>query len=367
MTQNRSNRRNFFRKLTYLCYGSILPENILASVFPDPSFFQGDNNVNTESDTSITSDNMSREFEPGYLKLHRNGELRCRAEVLWDMMHNCRLCPRECEQDRISGQSGDYCNATSQLQISSFNPHFGEEEPLVGTNGSGTIFFTNCAMLCVFCINWEISQYGLGQSYNIKQLSDMMLNLQKAGCHNINVVTPTHYSPHILFALDEAAAKGLRLPVAYNTSGWERLEILQLLDGVIDIYLTDFKYHDPDLADKYSPGAVTYPEITKKAVIEMNRQVGVADAAKNGGILKRGLIIRHLVMPNNVGGTADIMKWIAGNLPKNTYINLMSQYTPAFKAHDYPDISRRITVREYQEAVRAAYAAGLTSLDIQGT
>jgi putative pyruvate formate lyase activating enzyme len=156
------------------------------------------------------------------------------------------------------------------------------------------------------------------------------------------------------------------LPVAYNTSGWERLEILQLLDGIIDIYLSDFKYFEPEMADKYSPGAESYPEITKRAIIEMNRQVGVADASKNRGILQRGLIIRHLVMPNNVGGTARVMKWIADNLPANTYVNLMSQYTPAFNAHEYPEISRRLTVKEYRDAVSAATDAGLTNIDIQG-
>jgi putative pyruvate formate lyase activating enzyme len=252
------------------------------------------------------------------------------------------------------------------LQVSSYNPHFGEEKALVGSNGSGTVFFTNCALLCVFCINWEISQGGAGRNVNIRRLANMMLELQRIGCHNINVVTPTHYAPHILFALDDAASRGLKLPVAYNTSGYERLEILHLLDGVIDIYLTDFKYFDAGMADKYSPGAESYPEMARTAVIEMNRQVGVADPTANRGILQKGLIIRHLVMPNNVGGTGELMKWIAANLPLNTYVNLMSQYTPYFKAHEYPEIARRLTVGEYQNAVRAAYAAGLTNLDIQG-
>ena len=306
------------------------------------------------------------EFEPGYLKLHRSGELLARAGVMWDMMRTCRLCPRECENDRLAGQKGEYCKATSRLRISSFNPHFGEEKPLVGRNGSGTVFFTHCGLLCVFCINWQISQGGIGRNHSIKQLAGMMLQLQKLGCHNINVVTPTHYSPHILLALDQAASDGLRLPVAYNTSGWERLEILQLLDGVMDIYLADFKYFDPEMADQYSPGAGSYPEIAKKALIEMNRQVGVADPGANGGILKRGLIIRHLVMPNNVGGTHDIIRWISENLPRDTYVNLMSQYTPMFNARDYPAISRRITVNEYRNAVNAARRAGLTNIDIQG-
>jgi len=345
------------------CAG-ILTLPAMAACFSDRS----SGNHNTKSGISMSSDkeSFSGEFEPGYLKLHRTGELRARAEVMWDMMRTCRLCPRECENDRISGQKGDYCDATSQLRISSYNPHFGEERPLVGSHGSGTVFFTHCGLLCVYCINWEISQGGIGRNYNIRQLADMMLHLQKIGCHNINVVTPTHYSPHILAALDNAASRGLRLPVAYNTSGWERLEILHLLDGVIDIYLSDFKYFDSEVADKYSPGAHSYPEITKKALIEMNRQVGVADPRANRGILQRGLIIRHLVLPNNLSGTDDLVKWIAVNLPKQTYVNVMSQYTPMFNARDYPEIARRITIGEYRSAVNAARRAGLTNLDVQG-
>ncbi len=365
MASCKSNRRSFCRKLAAMSLAGIFPAPALSACFSDSSSRHG-NKTHTNMSAVASFDNNSDHFEPGYLKLHRTGELRARAEVLWNMMSTCRLCPRECENDRLRGQEGDYCSATDQLQVSSYNPHFGEERPLVGKNGSGTIFFTNCAMLCVFCINWEISQGGVGRNYNTDQLSDMMLQLQRIGCHNINVVTPTHYAPHIMFALDKAAGNGLRLPVAYNTSGWERMEILNLLDGVIDIYLSDFKYFDSEMADKYSPGAETYPEITKKALIEMNRQVGVADPGANDGILQRGLIIRHLIMPNNVGNTSDLVKWISQNLPEDTYVNLMSQYQPMFKAHDYPEISRRLTVAEYRNAVNAARRAGLTNLDVQG-
>jgi putative pyruvate formate lyase activating enzyme len=246
-----SNRRDFCRKLISLSCTGLLPPNAIIACLSDPTSSHG-NRIDTKM-THDTDNNLT-EFEPGYLKLHRSGELRARAKILWDMMRTCRLCPRECKQDRINGRKGEYCRATSQLQVSSYNPHFGEEKPLVGRNGSGTVFFTNCALLCVFCINWEISQGGAGQDVSTRKLSNMMLQLQKTGCHNINLVTPTHYSPHILFALDDAASRGLTLPVAYNTSGWERLEILQLLDGIIDIYLTDFKYFEPEMADKYSPG-----------------------------------------------------------------------------------------------------------------
>jgi putative pyruvate formate lyase activating enzyme len=362
---NVPSRRTFCLKLASLSCAGIISMPALAACFADSS--SSGNNTNSTSDMSDNNKkNMQDGFEPGYLKLHRTGELRARAEVMWDMMKACRLCPRECEKDRIRGQKGEYCSATSQLRVSSFNPHFGEEKPLVGRNGSGTIFFTNCALLCVFCINWEISQGGVGQNIEIRQLSNIMLQLQKMGCHNINMVTPTHYSPHILLALDDAASRGLRLPLVYNTSGWERMEILNLLDGVVDIYLSDFKFFEPEKANIYSPGAVTYPEDTKKAVLEMNRQVGVADPAANQGLLRRGLIIRHLVMPNNAGGTDALLGWIASNLPKNTYVNLMSQYRPAFKASEFPEISRGLQIREYRKAIETAVKAGLTNLDIQG-
>ncbi len=307
---------------------------------------------------------VSNSFEPSYLELHRNGTLKARADVMWDMMRDCSLCPRDCGKNRIRGRRGD-CNANADLEISSFAPHFGEERELVGQNGSGTVFFTNCSLLCVFCINYDISQLGRGRRHSINDLADMMLTLQRIGCHNINVVTPTHYAPHILKALDIAAGKGLKLPLVYNTCGWEQLEILQLLDGIVDVYLADFKYADPFAANKYSPGAITYPEITRTALLEMHRQVGVP-VAEASGVINRGLMIRHLVMPNNVARSEKVVEWIAENLPKDTYVNLMSQYTPVFKADEFPEISRRITRAEYNAAITAARNAGLTNLRLQG-
>jgi putative pyruvate formate lyase activating enzyme len=321
-------------------------------------------------------------FEPGYFKLHRSGELRRRGEELWKLMRPCKLCYRTCGVDRLDGKAG-FCQATSQLMISSFQRHFGEEKPLVGKGGSGTIFFTHCGLRCVFCINHEISLEGQGTPTSIRDLVQMMLILQKWGCHNINVVTPTHYSAHIVLALDRAAAKGLKLPLVYNTCGWERLEILKKLDGIVDIYLPDFKYASGDMAVKYSTCAPpdikyahsevgkryssteAYPELTKKALLEMHRQVGVAKPASNG-LMYRGLMVRHLVMPSGVSGTKEIIGWIAKNLPKDTYINIMSQYTPMHKAYEYPSIARRITREEYNEAIRAAMEAGLTNVEIQG-
>jgi putative pyruvate formate lyase activating enzyme len=307
---------------------------------------------------------IGSDFKPSYLKLHQSGELKRRGEELWDIMKKCKLCPRECGVNRLSGKKG-FCQASSQLEISSYNPHFGEEKPLVGKGGSGTIFFTNCSLRCVFCINWEISQEGRGRSRSIEDMAEMMLSLQKRGCHNINVVTPTHYSPHIILAVDKAVGKGLRLPLVYNTCGWERLEIMKRLDGIVDIYLPDFKYSDNKMAAKYSSKAESYPEITKAAFFEMHRQVGVAKPAKDG-LIYRGLMIRHLVMPNRVGGTEKVIKWIGENLPKDTYLNIMSQYTPMYKAFKYPKISRRITRKEYSEALGWAKKAGLTRVDVQG-
>jgi putative pyruvate formate lyase activating enzyme len=303
-------------------------------------------------------------FEPAYVRLHRRGELRQRGEALWGLMKSCRLCPRECGADRLGGQKG-FCGASSRLQIAAHHPHFGEERPLVGRGGSGTVFFTHCPLRCVFCINWEISQGGQGRDRSVEALADMMLDLQEQGCHNLNVVTPTHYSAHIVLALDVAAGKGLRLPVVYNTCGWERLEILETLNGVVDIYLPDFKYAEGRMASRYSSGADSYPEITKRALLEMHRQVGVARPAADG-LMYRGLMIRHLVMPNGVGGTRQVVEWIALHLPRDTYVNLMSQYRPMYRAFDYPDIARRVTREEYEQAVRWARETGLSNLDIQG-
>jgi putative pyruvate formate lyase activating enzyme len=303
-------------------------------------------------------------FEPPYLELHGTGELKRRGEELWAIMESCELCPRRCGAGRLDGDEG-FCGSTADLEIASHHPHHGEERSLSGRNGSGTIFMSNCGLRCVFCINWEVSQGGAGRRTGIEEMAGMMLHLQEIGCHNINVVTPTHYSAHILLALDRAAAKGLRLPLVYNTCGWERLEILKKLDGIVDIYLPDFKYWDGAMAARYSSQAETYPEVTRAAILEMHSQVGAARAADDG-LMYRGLMIRHLVMPSGVGGTRQIVEWIAENLPKETYLNIMSQYRPIHKAFDYPEIARPITREEYAEAVEWARAAGLTNLDLQG-
>lgn len=306
---------------------------------------------------------IADDFELPYLKLHREGELKRRGEELWSWMEECRLCPRECGARRLEGEEG-FCGSSDQLEIASHHPHYGEERPLVGRGGSGTIFLSNCSLRCVFCINWQVSRGRSARDEEIESFAEMMLDLQDRGCHNINVVTPTHYSAHILLALDRAAARGLRLPLVYNTCGWEKKEVLQRLDGVVDIYLPDFKYWDGSAADRYSAGAGSYPEMSREALLEMHRQVGSANPAPDG-LMYRGLMIRHLIMPNNVARTDEILRWIARELPKDTYVNLMAQYMPVFKADRYPKINRRITREEYEQAIDWAREAGLTNLDLQ--
>ncbi len=341
------NRRCFLENTGKACLAMALPSVLLNA---------------GNADASPTS---RADFEPAYLKLHQTGELKRRAEELWAVMESCRLCPRFCGANRLEGARG-ICRAPgTRLIIGGSHPHFGEERPLVGKGGSGTIFLSHCNLRCAFCQNYQIALLGRGDRTNIYEFARMMLRLQKSGCHNINLVTPTHYSPHILKAIDVAAGRGLRIPIVYNTSGWERVEIIELLDGVVDIYLPDFKYFDGDMSAKYSSGAQSYPDMTAKAILEMHRQVGVAKPAPDG-VMQRGLMIRHLVMPNNVGGSEKVMEWIAGNLPKDTYVNIMAQYNPVHKAYDYPELSRRIWRSEYQKVVAYAEDLGLTNLDVEG-
>ncbi|MDJ0699085.1 MAG: radical SAM protein [Woeseiaceae bacterium] len=343
----KTTRRCFLENTGKLCVAMALPSALLG-------YGQAEGSVNT-----------ARGFAPAYLELHRTGELKQRAEELWTLMESCKLCPRRCGVDRLKGMRG-VCRAPgTRLVISASHPHFGEERPLVGKGGSGTVFLTHCNLRCAFCQNYETALLGRGEKSTVKELARMMLRLQTIGCHNINLVTPTHYSAHILKAIDIAAERGLRLPIVYNTSGWERREVLELLDGVVDIYLPDFKYWDSDMSARYSSGAESYPDITAKAILEMHRQVGVARPARDG-IMHRGLMIRHLVMPNNTGGSAKVMEWIAENLPNDTYVNIMVQYTPVYKAYDYPELSRRVTKNEYVQVVERAKDLGLTNLDVQG-
>jgi len=300
-------------------------------------------------------------WAPAYARLEAEGELARRIEEAYGMFEQCTLCPRRCGVNRLKGEQG-FCRASAQLVIYTAQPHFGEELSLVGNHGSGTIFFSNCNLRCVFCQNWPIAHEGRGKVCDDEALARMMLKLQKIGCHNINLVTPTHVMPNILNATRIALKKGLRIPLVYNTSGYERVEIIKLLDGIVDIYLPDMKYMDPHQAARYSSGAADYPEVTKQAVIEMHRQVGVHQVDKRG-VAWRGLMIRHLVMPNRVAGTEQFAQWVAANLPKNTYVNIMAQYRVEYKAYDYPQIARGITVQEFLEAMQWAEHYGLTNLD----
>jgi len=305
----------------------------------------------------------AEQWHPAYEKLEEEGKLAQRVEQAYSIFEDCQLCPRQCGVNRLKGERG-FCRAPVRPMIFSSQPHFGEEIPLVGKNGSGTIFFSNCNLRCIFCQNWPISHEGKGKLLQDEDLANMMIHLQKIGCHNINLVTPTHVMPNIINATRIALKKGLRLPLVYNTSGYERLEILKILDGIVDIYMPDMKYMDANQADKYSSGASDYPELAKNAIIEMNRQVGELLTDKRG-IAISGLIIRHLVMPNRVAGTEKFVRWVAETLPKSTYVNIMAQYHVDYKAFDYPKIARGITVQEFLEAMGWAEEYGLTNLDPQ--
>jgi len=311
---------------------------------------------------SVGNARVKAGFEPSYLALHRSGELRTRADELWGMLADCRLCPRQCGADRLAGQKGD-CQADSTLLIASHHPDFGEEKPLTGRGGSGAISFSGCALRCVFCANWEVSQGGEGTPRTVAELADMMLALQTMGCHNINLVTPAQYAPHILRALDIAAGKGLRLPLVWNTCGYERAEVLERLEGVVDIYLPDFKYCDTAMAAKHLSGAADYPQAAKAALLEMNRQVGVARPDADG-LVYRGLMVRHPVMPNDVADSKGVIDWIAAHLPKDTYVDIVAQYLPCYRAGEFPEIARRILPEEHAQAVAWALTAGLTNLDL---
>ena len=298
---------------------------------------------------------------PAYARLEGEGKLAQRIEEAYSIFEQCALCPRRCGVNRLKGEKG-FCRAPANLVIYSAQPHYGEELSLVGNHGSGTIFFSNCNLRCIFCQNWPIAHEGKGKRLQDEDLAEMMLKLQKLGCHNINLVTPTHVMPNILNATRIALKKGLRIPLVYNTSGYERREIVRMLDGIVDIYLPDMKYMDPHQAAQYSSGAADYPEVTKGAVVEMHHQVGIHQVDKRGVAL-RGLMIRHLVMPDRVAGTERFVQWVAANLPKNTYVNIMAQYRVEYKAYDYPEIARGITVQEFLEAINWAEKYGLTNLD----
>jgi putative pyruvate formate lyase activating enzyme len=277
------------------------------------------------------------------------------VDRLYALLSPCQVCPRKCGVDRLAGKIGD-CRASMEVKVSSFHQHFGEEPPLVGKHGSGTIFFARCNLHCVYCQNWQISQLGMGRDTPLDELASMMLRLQELGCHNINLVTPTPWIPQIIKALSIARNKGLKVPIVYNCGGYDSIEILKLLDGIIDIYMPDIKYSSDEYAVKYS-SAPGYWEIVKAVLIEMFHQVG--DLKLENGIAQKGLLIRHLVLPNNIAGSDKCFEFIRQNLSEETVVNVMAQYYPVYKADHYPDIARRITTKEYRKALTDLEKNGL--------
>jgi putative pyruvate formate lyase activating enzyme len=302
-------------------------------------------------------------FIPAYMKLNEDELLR-RVEAAEELLKDCTLCPHNCHVDRTAGELG-FCKTGALPVVASWGPHYGEERPLVGRFGSGTIFFANCNLACVFCQNWSISNASsLGveaDAISIERLAAIMLELKEGGCHNINLVTPTQQVPMVLRALMIASSKGLDLPIVYNCGGYESVETLELLDGIVDIYMPDFKYLNAGYAKEYS-SAPGYPEIAKEALRRMYKQVGDLVIGDNGAAI-RGLLVRHLVLPGNIAGTDEAMRFIAEEISPDTYVNVMDQYRPCFNADKYPPLYRRITPAEYKAALESALRAGLKRID----
>jgi len=299
-------------------------------------------------------------FEAAYIKTFEAGLLGEKIDSAYSELRACNLCPRNCGVDRSAGETG-ICKTGNHAMVSSYNPHFGEEAPLVGSHGSGTIFFTHCNLMCLFCQNFDISHEGHGVEVSCEQIAAVMLALQKQGCHNINFVTPSHVVPQILAAVDIAVQNGLTVPLVYNTGGYDRVETLKLLEGVIDIYMPDFKFWDPQIAES-ACDARNYPEVACRALIEMHRQVGDLVLNKDQ-IAQRGLLIRHLVLPHDLAGTREVMKFIATQISPNSYVNIMSQYRPCGRAAEINGLDTYPSREDYREAVNAARQEGITRLD----
>ncbi len=299
-------------------------------------------------------------FEPAYIETFKQGLLARKIEAAREILKSCTLCPRLCKVDRTGAETG-VCKTGEKARVSSFNAHFGEEDPLVGTHGSGTIFFTHCNLLCIFCQNYEISHLGHGEEISDEHLADIMLRLQTIGCHNINFVTPSHVVPQILSALNIAVPKGLSLPLIFNTGGYDLVETLKLLEGVIDIYMPDFKFWDPAIA-KAICNAEDYPRVAQEALMEMHRQTGdlVLD---DSGLAQRGILLRHLVLPSGLSGTRDIMRFVARQVSTNTYVNIMPQYRPCGRAGDIKELSFHLSETDYETALQAAKEEGILRLD----
>jgi len=299
-------------------------------------------------------------FEPAYVRLLHSGELQARAALAHAGLAECRQCAWDCKTNRLAGKTGA-CNTGVLAEVSSYGPHPGEERPLSGWNGSGTVFFARCNMRCQYCQNAEISQLQPGKPTTPEALARILLELQEMGCHNINFVSPSHVVAQTLAGVLIAAQQGLRLPLVYNTGGYDALDSLRLLDGVIDIYMPDMKYSSAAIAKVYSK-IPHYSQINQAALREMHRQVGDLILDENG-LAQRGLLVRHLVLPNDLAGSAETLRFLAQEISPNTYLNIMDQYHPAFNARQFPKLRRPITSQEYIKVVELAKSAGMLRLD----
>ena len=302
---------------------------------------------------------MAKKPKPIYTELS-DTQLHRKIEEARSFLSPCLVCPRNCGADRLADKIG-ICRTGKNAIVSSFNAHFGEEPPLVGHGGSGTIFFTNCNLKCIFCQNYEISQLGEGEEVDSNKISSIMLYLQRLGCENINFVSPTHVVPQILSSLPKAIERGLKLPLVYNTGGYDSIRTLRLLDGVIDIYMPDIKYASNSISEKLS-GVKDYVDRNREAVLEMHRQVGDLQIDDKGAAT-RGLLIRHLILPEEMAGTEEVTRFLSEKVSKNTYINIMDQYRPCYNAGEVPSLTRRITKQEYEEAVEIAKRNGICRFD----
>ncbi len=302
-----------------------------------------------------------RDFEPAYLRLLASGELDERVRIASRHLESCDLCARQCRVDRTDSTRGAACRTGDRARVHAAFAHLGEEAPLVGSAGSGTIFFSWCNLRCVYCQNSEIAWDGEGRDVDPEELARMMLSLQRMRCHNVNLVSPSHVVAQVLAALAIAARQGLRLPLVYNTGGYDSSEALALLDGVVDLYMPDVKYADSDVAHRFSH-VRDYVTVNRAAVREMHRQVGDLVVDPNG-VARRGLLVRHLVLPNGLAGTEEVLRFIAEEISPNTYVNLMDQYRPCFRACEHEQLARRPTAAELRDARDAARRVGLTRLD----
>lgn len=299
-------------------------------------------------------------FQPSYINLYKTGELFERIEKARILLKECQICPRRCNVNRLENKVG-ICKVGTLPKVSNYNPHFGEESPLVGRHGSGTIFITSCNLGCVFCQNSDISHRSDGHEISLERFAQMMIELQRIGCHNINFVTPTHVLPQILEALPLAIKKGLKIPLVYNTGGYDLVETLQLVEGVFDIYMPDFKFSDNEVANSLCK-AKDYPQVVMGAMKEMHRQVG--DLVINDyGIAERGLIVRHLIIPNGLAGTRKVMRFLVQEISPHTYVNIMDQYHPWYLSHKYLEINRCINDEEFENALQIAREEGVHRLD----